>query len=88
MTLARVADALTLLAEAVETHGGAPVDTSIARAQVHATLAVAEQLAHLTRLLAAQHGPLVDTSEEGCVDHLPVARTGCRECARAQGIAR
>ncbi|GHE31449.1 hypothetical protein GCM10017673_37730 [Streptosporangium violaceochromogenes] len=88
MTPDHVADALYLLDSAEETHSGAPADTSIARAQVHATLAVAEQLAQLTKLLAAQHGPLVDTSEEGCVDHLPVARTGCRECARAQGIAR
>ncbi|GHH67490.1 hypothetical protein GCM10017673_14560 [Streptosporangium violaceochromogenes] len=87
MTADRIADALTLLAEAEETHDGAPADTNIARAQVLATIAVAEQLARLTRLLAAQHGP-ADEEREGCVDHLPVARTGCRECAQVQGGAR
>lgn len=29
----------------------------------------------------------VDTSREGCVDHIPVASGSCRECAKAQGVA-
>jgi len=29
----------------------------------------------------------VDTTREGCVDHIPVASGSCRECAQAQGVA-
>lgn len=57
MTADRIADALDLLTRAVETHDGAPADTNLARAQVLATIAVAEQLAKLTQAVAAQHGP-------------------------------
>ncbi|MET8334422.1 hypothetical protein [Streptosporangium canum] len=28
----------------------------------------------------------VDTTREGCVDHIPVADGACRECAQAQGV--
>jgi len=28
----------------------------------------------------------VDTTREGCVDHIPVASGSCRECAQAQGV--
>lgn len=55
MNADRITDALNLLAGAVETHDGAPADTSLARAQVLATIAVAEQLAKLAQLLAARH---------------------------------
>lgn len=57
MTADRITDALDLLTRAVETHDGAPADTNLARAQVLATIAVAEQLAKLTQAVAAQHGP-------------------------------
>lgn len=29
----------------------------------------------------------VDTTREGCVDHIPVASSACQECAQAQGVA-
>lgn len=57
MNADRITDALDLLTRAVETHDGAPADTNLARAQVLATIAVAEQLAKLTQAVAAQHGP-------------------------------
>jgi hypothetical protein len=28
----------------------------------------------------------VDTTREGCVDHIPVADGACHECAQAQGV--
>ncbi|WP_068924957.1 hypothetical protein [Planobispora rosea] len=53
-------EALRLLDSAVETHEGRPADTNVARAQVHAILAVAERLAdlvELVRVLPAAQGP-------------------------------
>lgn len=65
MTADRIADALDLLTRAVETHDGAPADTNLARAQVLATIAVAEQLAKLTQAVAAQHGPPAPATHTG-----------------------
>ena len=57
MTADRIADALGLLVRAVETHDGAPADTNLARAQVLATIAVAEQLAELTQAITRVYPP-------------------------------
>lgn len=68
-------------------------DGILRAAQTHALLAVADVLDELVQTLKDRPAPerglrfFVDTREEGCVDHIPVASGSCRECARAQGVA-